>query len=69
MPRHLNKLGDALLEDYKNEIPIPDDFPQKKSLGGELTKKSRSNSVLLKSCTLEIALSYTFDFYPNISVV
>ena len=57
---YLNKLNDDLIdtivEECKNDNPFPDDFPQ------ELHRwwKKVGNNCVPESCTLKIALSYTF---------
>jgi hypothetical protein len=69
MPRYLDKLKDDLLEtiveEYKNDIPFSDDFPQKL----HRWRNNVHNNCLLESCTLETVLSYTSDFYPNVNSI
>ena len=57
---YLDKLNDDLIdtivEEYKNDNLFPDDFPQ------ELHRwwNNLGNNCVQESCTLKIALSYTF---------
>ncbi|XP_056017385.1 52 kDa repressor of the inhibitor of the protein kinase-like [Ostrea edulis] len=66
MPRFLQKLNDdiveIIMEEYRNDIPFPDDFQQELHRWRNFVQRSQ----IPESYSVEAVLSFTSDYYPNI---